>query len=229
MWIMRTATIWSLALGMFLTLSSGACSSSSGGSSEAGAAGHGGNVGAAGRADASGTAGDARDDVASDAAAGGSDGGGAGIGGASGTATDGGAMDAAGDIRGCLGSCFEALTADCPKVIGCTEVMTGGETVICYANGVKELRHIDGQAVDGTVKKPDGNPCYTWTLMGTDQTFMDVGGQVVAQLNVGATESLYTSICQPGQVLMQVNLSTPECRGTYAVASQSCTAGACSW
>jgi hypothetical protein len=229
--IMRTSPIWSLVLGVSLILSSGGCSSSSGSSSDAGPVQEG-NAGAAGRADAGGTAGvgmDAREDVTPDAAAGSSAGGGGGIGGGPGPATDAGAMDAAGDLTSCLGACFDTLTAGCPKVIGCTQAVTGTETVLCYANGVKELRQLSGQTEDGTVKKSDGGVCYTWTVVGRDQTFMDSSGQVVAQLNGGATESRYTSICEPGQVSKQVDLSTPECSATYAIASQTCATGACSW
>lgn len=143
-----------------------------------------------------------------------------------------GPSDAAGEASGsgaCLGDCFEALTSACPMVTGCVTATAGAQTVICYANGVKELKQVDGANVDGTVKRANGDLCYHFTLTGTDETFMDPAGQTVAKLNGGATATLYTAICEPGDVMRSVDLSTPACSSTLAVAAQTCAAGACAW
>jgi hypothetical protein len=134
-------------------------------------------------------------------------------------------------LRGdCLGACFQTLTAPCPTVPGCTTSTMGMQTVVCYSNGVKELKQIDGQNVDGTVKKANGDVCYRWVLAGTDETFMDVAGDTVAQLKSGPTDVLYTSTCEPGAVMKDVDLSTPECSMLYAISAQKCTpSSSCVW
>jgi hypothetical protein len=145
-------------------------------------------------------------------------------------ASDVGAGDAteAQPLGACLGVCLETFTSACPKVVGCTTSMANGKTNICYANGVKEQRTIDGNMTDGTVKKADGSVCYRWTRTSATQNYLDLAGTTVAEVMNGATNNLYVVTCGAGGP-RQIDLSSDECSATRAVALQTCTPGDCTF
>lgn len=127
----------------------------------------------------------------------------------------------------CLGTCLETFLQQCPKIgQSCTTSMMGTDIITCYANGVKQLASSAAADAPRTVRKANGETCYTSVGggSGSTQTIRDPLGNVVAELMFNSV-SIVTVFCMNDMKV--VDLLAPPC-AAYAGA-QACVAGTCSW
>jgi len=135
--------------------------------------------------------------------------------------TDGGALSS------CLGTCLEGFLQQCPKTNqSCTTAMSGTDVVNCYANGVKQRSESTAADASRTIKKANGEVCYTSIGGQTSgmQTIKDTSGNVVAELMFNSA-SIVTVFCMSD--VKVVDLLASPC-AAYASAPK-CVAGECTW
>lgn len=150
-----------------------------------------------------------------------------------GSATDAGAD--AGGSGACLGACVESLLAQCPRAgMNCvsstsTIDISHYTTTACYANGVERQLVMAGTTTMTTVKKANGDICYTATADSAAATedFFDAAGNPVAHLVFGTPLTSVTVNCSDGTVT-HGDLSLPAC-ADFTSGTSACTQGTCTW
>lgn len=130
----------------------------------------------------------------------------------------------------CLGTCLESFYAQCTKIgQTCTSSVDGGQTNTCYANGVKQQLIVTSPVATATVRKANGDPCYTVMSQSTrEQDVLDPAGAMIARIEIISTTQLRV-ICNGDGSVTEVNLNLPVCAERKAALAQTCAAGACTW
>jgi hypothetical protein len=159
----------------------------------------------------------------------------AGSAGAGGSAGRAGTQDAeAGSgLGGCLGACLETFYAQCSKLgQSCTTATSSsGQVNNCYANGVKQAQIQSGSATTTVVQTSNGHTCYESDLAATLETIKDLDGKMIAQItHTGTTQLTIECYGVDGSVTTtHADLTTAACAGYAASATQTCSAGACTF
>jgi hypothetical protein len=129
----------------------------------------------------------------------------------------------------CFPECIAALRRSCQRppygAGSCIESAAASGSVICYSNGVREIR---GATVDGgtTVQftQADGQTiCYVVVIGGTGQSWRTPAGQEVAQV-VSTVNGTWDVTCSGSTVAVSVDIDDPTCR---TLNSADCTFGVC--
>jgi hypothetical protein len=131
--------------------------------------------------------------------------------------------------RDCFPDCVASLRRSCQRPAtdmgSCVHAGTETDGVICYSNGVREVRM---QIADGGVAveftQPDGQTvCYRVVVSGAVLSFRTPAGQEVARVtDLGG--NLYDVTCNSTGMTTMVDNSPPSCR---TLNRGDCTSGSC--
>ena len=130
---------------------------------------------------------------------------------------DAGADGAPPEARDCFPECIAALRRSCQRppfgMGSCVENATATGSMICYSNGVREIR---SATVDGgtTVQftQPDGQTiCYLVVVGGGGQSWRTPAGQEVAWV-VSTVNGTWDVTCAGSTVVVSVDINDPTCR-----------------
>ena len=154
---------------------------------------------------------------------------GSGGSGSGGTGADGGPEVA--PFTDCFPDCLVALRRNCERpAFGagtCGVNQNGSDTVYCYSNGVREIRSplSDGGVLTATFTMSDGKtPCYSVVASSQHQSFLNLAGEEIAQLEVIEIGRVFRVTCAGSSIAITVDSSSPGCR---SLDSADCTSNAC--